>query len=147
MAYDPNYRDAEQAVRTQRERLYWMTLLTGLGNAAVLVLHLNGIETILLGWLVGGMVGALIVAGIRGHTDDYYNQLINAGMRLMALGLGVLLLLLWMHAETSLIARLIPGFAVLAEDAFLLALVLSLLFHAGYAFSYLRDRWPLGGEV
>jgi hypothetical protein len=144
MVYEPNSYDPEKAVRTQRERLYWMTLLTGLGNAAVLVLHLNGIETILLGWLVGGMVGALIVAGIRGHTDDYYNQLINAGMRLMAFGLGVLLLLLWMHAETSLIARLIPGFAVLAQDAFLLALVLSLLFHAGYAFAYLRDLLASG---
>ncbi|WP_324260299.1 hypothetical protein U4960_08890 [Altererythrobacter sp. H2] len=145
MAYNPNYRDAEKARQDQRERVYALTLLSGIGNIAALFLHINGIATIMLGWLVGGMVGALVVAGIQGRTDDYYNQLTSSGLRLMALGLGTLLLLLWAQTETALAARWIPGLAVLAQDALLLAMILTLLFHLGYAYSYLRDRWAAGG--
>lgn len=144
MPYDPKASSLGDIEAKQRERLYWLTLLSGLGNVAVLGLYLYGADTILLGWLVGGIVGALLVAGFRGHTDDYYNQLITSGLRLMAFGLGIMLLLLWIHAETALLVRLMPGIATLAADAFMLALILALLFHGGYAFAFLRDRLPTG---
>ena len=144
MPYDPKASALDDVTAKQRERLYWLTLLSGLGNVAVLGLYLYGAATILLGWLVGGIVGALLVAGFRGHTDDYYNQLVTSGLRLMAFGLGITLLLLWIQEETALLVRLIPGIATLAANAFLLALVLALLFHGGYAFAYLRDRLPTG---
>lgn len=142
MPYEPNPRPSREEARAlHRERLYWLTLLTGLANLALLAMHVAGASIALEGWLVGGVTGSLLVAGFRGHTDDYYNQLVGTGMRLMTFGIGILLLLTWMQQETSLVSRLVPGFDRLAGDGFLLMLSLGLLFHAGYAFAYLRDRW------
>ncbi len=67
MPYELYSHDAEQAEIAQRERLYWLTLLFGIGTIAALALH------------------------------------------------------------------------SIDADAYLLVLILGLMFHAGYAFAYLRD--------
>ena len=146
MVYDPNAPvDREKAVAAQRERLYWLTLLSGLGNAVLLALHLIGAETILVPWIAAGVAGALITAGIRGISDGYYNDLVSVGLRWMAFALGVLTLLLWINADLSLLV--FPWVDRLADDGFLLALVLGLAFHAGYAFAYIKDIVWKGSEL
>ncbi|RJY08511.1 hypothetical protein D6201_03285 [Aurantiacibacter aquimixticola] len=136
----------DAAVRAHRERLYSLTLASGVANIVALVMHLNGASSILLGPIFGATCGSLIVAGIKGNTDSYYNALVSVGLRWMAFSLGVLLLLLWMQAEASIIDRLIPGFEILAKDSFILALTLGLFFHGGYAFAFLFDTLRSGKD-
>ena len=149
MAYQPGggYRiDHERNFREHRERMYWLTLAAGAVNAVLIPLHLAGSELAFFGPLAGGMCGSLIAAGIKGQMDGYYKSLCNIGLSWMAFGLGVAMLLLFIHNDTSLVARLIPGFDRFASDSLLFALCLGLLFHAGYAFAYFKDRLPFGGN-
>jgi hypothetical protein len=140
MVYQPNFYDPEQAVAAQRERLYWLTLVSGVESIVAIAMHLAGVDNFVLnGLIIGGVAGALIVAGIRGRTDGYYQDLVAVGMRWAAFALGIFILLSWASENTSLIGRLIPGFDALNGDTYLLALSLALIFHAGYAFAYLRD--------
>ena len=146
MVYDPHsVVEHEKRIAAQRERLYWLTLLSGLGNFALLALHIFGAETTLVPWIAAGVAGALITAGIRGITDGYYNELVGVGLRWMAIVLGVLTLLLWINADLSLLV--FPWVDRLADDGFLLALVLGLAFHAGYAFAYIKDIVWKGSEL
>ncbi|KLI63911.1 hypothetical protein [Aurantiacibacter marinus] len=147
MPYEPYTHDPEQAVIAQRERLYWLTLVSGLGNIAALVLHwIDADDFLLSGVIIGSVAGSLLVAAIRGRTDGYYQDLVAFGTRCTAFALGVFLLLLWADNNTSLFRRLIPGFETLTGDAYLLALILGLVFHAGYAFAYLRDLITSKGD-
>ena len=149
MPYKPStgYRiDHERNQREHRERLYWLTLASGAVNVIAIPLHLSGANIAFMGPLFGGMCGSLIVAGFKGNTDGYYRSLVGTGLSWMAFGLGVVMLLLWIDSNTSLMDRLIAGFDILAGDSLLLALGLALLFHAGYAFAYLRDRLPFGSD-
>ncbi len=141
MSYRPTTQDPEASARAHRERLYLMTLASGVANIAVLIVHVGDVFSAFLGPLLGGMCGSLIFAGIKGNTDSYYRALVGLGLRWMSFALGVLALLLWTHTETSLVELLIPAFPRLTGDAFLLALILGLFFHAGYAFAYLRDQF------
>ncbi|WP_271077803.1 hypothetical protein [Aurantiacibacter sp. MUD61] len=146
MSYTPMTHDPEAAMREHRERLYWLTLATGVVNIIALAMHLAGMTSAFIGPLIGGMCGSLIVAGMKGNTDGYYQSLVSEGLRWMAAALGVGLLVLWADADSSLVERFIPRFDILAKDSLLLALILSLFFHAGYAFAYLRDLIFAGAE-
>ncbi|GGD51685.1 hypothetical protein GRI62_05935 [Erythrobacter arachoides] len=149
MPYEPSggYRiDHDRNQREHRERLYWLTLASGVINAVMVPLHLAELETAFVGPLIGGVIGSLLVAGMKGSTDGYFRSLVDTGLSWMAFGLGLAMLLLWIDSNTSLMDRLVPGFDRLAGNSLLLALVLGLLFHAGYAFAYMRDRLPFGGD-
>ncbi|MGB3165342.1 MAG: hypothetical protein WBA68_01040 [Alteraurantiacibacter sp.] len=142
MPYEPHSYSYEKhaANAAHRERLYWLTLVSGATNLIVLVLYVIGAMDGLLAPLIGAMCGSLIAAAIWNRQDDYYNALVTAGFRWMSAALGTVLLLLWMHGATSLIDRPLPGFERFAGDIYLLALTLALMFHAGYSFAYLFDK-------
>lgn len=145
MPYDPHsVVEHEKRIAAHRERLYWLTLVSGATNLIVLVLYLIGSMDGLLAPLIGAMCGSLIAAGMWGRTDDYYNALVSVGFRWMSAALGIALLLLWIQSKMAVIERLIPGFDRLAGDSYLLALCLALVFHAGYAFAYLFDKLRKG---
>ncbi|WP_435417643.1 hypothetical protein WAB17_12335 [Parerythrobacter aurantius] len=148
MPYDPNPKvDKASLDAQQRVRVYWMTLVSGAANVLALVLHLQSIDDFALrGPLVGAVAGAIILAGIRGNTDGYYQQLVNIGVRWTMIALGIAVLVLWAHRETSLVGRLLPGIERLAADPYLLALLLGVIFHAGYAFAYVRDLASDAGD-
>lgn len=141
MPYDPNPKvDKNQLVAEQRVRIYWLTLVSGAAIVLALMLHLLAIDIgIMSGPLIGIVAGSLMMAGIRGYTDDYYQQLVAVGMRWTMATLGVLVLVFWAHGQTSLIARLLPGVSWLEADAYGLVLLLGAAFHVGYSFAYLRD--------
>ena len=141
MPYDPNPKvDKNMLVAQQRVRVYWLTLISGAASVIALVLHLLAIANFsLIGPLIGSVAGSLMVAGIRGYTDSYYQQLVAVGMRWTMVTLGALVLVLRANGETSLVARLLPGVNALDADAYMLVLILGVAFHAGYAFAYLRD--------
>lgn len=141
MPYDPNPKvDKSVLIAEQRVRIYWLTLLSGLTSVLALTLHLLAINNFsLTGFIIGSMAGSLIFAGIRGYTDDYYQQLVTVGMRWTMVALGIAVLALWAHGETALVARLLPAVKTLAADTYLLVLILGVVFHAGYCFAYLRD--------
>ncbi|RPF70316.1 hypothetical protein [Aurantiacibacter spongiae] len=140
MALHPDSWRFENARTRHRERLYWLTLLTGLANVGVLALYLaDAVDSIIVGYMVGGMAGSLLAAGIRGRSDGYYQQLAGVGMRWTMVVLGILVLSLWL-ADTGIAARSTPVLPVLAGDAYLGTLILALAYHAGYAVAFLRDR-------
>ncbi len=144
MVYEPNSYDPEKAMIAHRERLYWLTLLTGLGNIALIAMYLAEVDMFLVGWLVGGVAGSVIVAGTRGNTDSYYQSLVGMGLRWMAFALGAVAVLLMPVSSRSLIEVFIPDASIVTRDGYLLTLILALVFHAGYAFAYLRDLLASG---
>lgn len=146
MPYDPNPWNPENVTQDQRERVYWLVPLAGAANLIALIFYLVGVDGMPSALTVGASVGAMLVAGIRWQTDSYFNDLANMGTRWLMAGLGTVLFFLWMEADTSLLSRFQPAITVLTGDAFLLALCLGLLFHAGYAYAYLRDHFSSGAE-
>ena len=107
----------------------------------------------------GVMIGGLINGAMSYKSDDYFRAQCFVGMTwsiaLVALYLCALLLLalsdiafvagyrMTSGGETERIPMSAAGYA---NDATLLAMLVSLAFYSGFAFAMLRDRFSTGGE-
>ncbi|APE28718.1 hypothetical protein [Aurantiacibacter gangjinensis] len=147
MPYRPNTYDHEAALKAHRERLYWLTLLSGLANIALIALYATGTDFVLSGVMLGGVIGSLVVTAFRGNTDDYYQALSLTGLRWMAVTVGFLALVLMPLSDRTLVEIFAPGLAPFATDSIMVLLIACLAFHAGYAFAYLRDSLLVRGAA
>ncbi|PKP98683.1 MAG: hypothetical protein CVT76_01905 [Alphaproteobacteria bacterium HGW-Alphaproteobacteria-15] len=106
----------------------------------------------------GGNVGVLLASTITGRTDDYFRSLCATGHRWVVFALSIYMLAAWLaqiadlsHAAGSALSTgsfngstSVP--IALIFDAYLFAIILSLIFYAGYGFAWLRDHFTTSGE-
>lgn len=123
------------------------------GSVISLGLYLFGIDGIVTGWTLGAAVGGLLASKFNRRIDDYYVSLCSTGERWVVFALGVYLLSGWFTWTVDL--SMPSGLGVLARegaplpdrapalffDGMLAAHVLVVIFYAGYAFHWVRDRF------
>ncbi len=118
-------------------RLVWVS-----AGASVLMLALHlvnpkgDIPGIAMGIAAGGMMQCLMVA----RMDGYYRSLYAMGQTFLTAYASLCLTAFWfldaVNAEGRIAALLRPWLA----DGYLIAICGAVVFYAGYAFAWLRDR-------
>lgn len=121
-------------------------------SIALLPLYLTGFEGIIYGWMMGGAAGGLLGSTITGRTDDYFRSLAAMGHRWAIFAVFAYLILGWLAYLTDLAVPAGLGMlatdmraeqsraAALLFDGHLAAIMLAIIYHAGYGYQWLRDR-------
>lgn len=141
--------------RSYRYRMMWV----GAGGALFSFANLFiGMENFLSAVAYGAMAGGPISVAFKTISDEYLMSLLQTGMRWMSTALGAYLAVLfflasgdvanaWGYALGSGESRAPSGVsALIATDGLLVALSLSLVFYAGYAFQWARDQFEAGED-
>lgn len=143
---------------TDRSYAYKYVWFSAACSVVLLPLYLFGAQGLPYGWVFGGTVGGLLASAVTGRTDDYYRSLCAVGHRWVACALSLYILAGWFLYLTDvgspagrgmLSAGISPGptgAAALFFDGQLAAIMLAIIYHAGYGFQWLRDRaWSEDG--
>ena len=121
-------------------------------SVAVLPLYLTGYDGIIYGWIFGGAAGGVLASTITGRTDDYFRTIVAVGHRWAMFAMFAYMILGWFADMTDLATS--PGrtildgqqpvsgnaAAALFFDGQLAAIILAIVYHAGYGYQWLRDR-------
>lgn len=154
MPYQP-YTSTE----VDRSYAYKSAWISAACSVVTLPLYLLGYDGIVYGWIFGGAVGGVLASALTGRTDDYFRSLCAVGHRWVMLVLGTYMLAGWL--VWTITDVLPPARGVLSEtnviradagvamffDAQLVAIVLVIVFHAGYGFQWLRDHMETQVEL
>ena len=147
MPYRP-YTPAE----TDRSYAYKTVWVSAACSVILLPLYLSGFEGIIFGWIMGGAAGGLMASTLTGRTDDYFRSLVAVGHRWAMFALFAYMILGWLAYTIDLAAPAGRGMlagtgrneqggaASLLFDGQLAAIMLTIIYHAGYGFQWLRDR-------
>ncbi|MEL7217777.1 MAG: hypothetical protein AAGK01_05015, partial [Pseudomonadota bacterium] len=112
-----------------------------------------GWDNIVMAILFGASVGGLIVAFFANRADEYFQTMLNTGMRwvmlVLALGLFAAFLLNIFDVSYSVGFTFASSEEARSEgspfryfhDANVLGTGLMVVFYAGYAFAWAKDRW------
>ena len=154
MPYDPHAPTAES--RNLQFVIMWLGWIM---TVLCLLQYLFMPELRWMAFGYGIMIGGLINAGLSFGSDSYFRSQCFVGMSwsllLVAIYLFVLLILavsdiafvagyrMTSDGETERIPMTAAGYA---NDATLLAILVSLAFYSGFGFAMLRDRLFMGGE-
>jgi hypothetical protein len=137
---------------TDRSYAYKYVWVSAACSVTLLPLYLAGVEGIIYGWVMGGAAGGLLASTITGRTDDYFRSLVAVGHRWAIFAVFVYMILGWIAYATDvavpagrgLMAGEIrgeqTGGAALLFDGHLAAIILAIIYHAGYGYQWLRDR-------
>ncbi|MBB3032938.1 hypothetical protein [Alteriqipengyuania lutimaris] len=154
MPYDPH------ALTPEGRNLQFVVMWLGLVATIICLVQyvfLPDLHWMAIGY--GVIVAGLINAGFSYGSDDYFRSQCHVGMRwsivLVAIYLSVLFIL--SVSDLAYVAgyrvsaggapdRMPMNAAGYANDATLLAMIVSLAFYAGFASAMLRDRFALGGD-
>ena len=143
---------------TERSNAYKGIWIGALCAIVTLPLFLMGFDGVAAAIPFGGNVGVLLASTITGRTDDYFRSLCATGHRWVVFALSIYMLAAWLaqiadlsHAAGSALSTgsfngstSVP--IALIFDAYLFAIILSLIFYAGYGFAWLRDHFTTSGE-
>lgn len=144
---------------TDRSYAYKYVWASAACSVTLLPLYLTGFEGIIYGWVMGGAAGGLLASTITGRTDDYFRSLVAVGHRWAIFALFAYMILGWFAYVTGL--AIPPGLGILAGathahenrsaallfDGHLAAIILAIIYHAGYGFQWLRDRAGSGDKA
>jgi hypothetical protein len=126
-------------------------------SVALLPIYLFGVRGP-YGLILGGAVGGLVASAITGRTDDYFRSLCAVGHRWVVVALGIYMFAgftLYLSDVASPVGRgflsadgqpVSVGGAALFFDGHLAAIILAIVYHAGYGYQWLRDRIGSGDE-
>ncbi|MFL0670716.1 MAG: hypothetical protein ACJLS3_04600 [Erythrobacter sp.] len=137
---------------TDRSYAYKYVWASAACSVTLLPLYLVGFDGIIYGWIMGGAAGGLLASTITGRTDDYFRSLVAVGHRWAIFALFAYMILGWFACVVDLAVP--PGFGILAGevreehsggatllfDGHLAAIMLAIIYHAGYGYQWLRDR-------
>lgn len=147
MSYRP-YTPAE----TDRSFVYKYVWFSAACSVTLLPLYLTGFEGIIYGWIMGGAAGGLLASTITGRTDDYFRSLVAMGHRWAMFAVFAYMILGWLAYVTDLAVPAGRGMladdlpaeqsraAALLFDGHLAAIILAIIYYAGYGYQWLRDR-------
>ncbi len=149
MPFDPQAPSEQDRSRTHA--LIWF------GAACALLSLVNrflGMDNMMAVIAYGGTAGGLLQAALSRASDEYLRGLYNVGWRAMGTGVALYLMALFVFAGGDLSRQAghwassgtkpsdgvfdISGFLV---DPISLCVILAILFYAGFAFAWLRDRF------
>lgn len=135
---------------SQRSYAYKYVWFGAACSVALLPLYLFGVRGP-YGFIFGGAVGGLLASTLTGRADDYFRSLCANGHRWVVFALS-----LYMFAGFTLYlfgvatpsghdlsgsseAASVGGMA-LFFDGHLVGIILTIVYHAGYGYQWLRDR-------
>jgi len=137
---------------TDRSYAYKSVWASAACSVALPPLYLTGYDGIIYGWIFGGAAGGLLASTITGRTDDYFRSLVAVGHRWAMFAVFAYMILGWFAYMTDLAVppgrtildgqQPVPGNAAAALffDGQLAAIILAIIYHAGYGYQWLRDR-------
>ena len=148
--------DPQAPTEEDRSRAFTATWVGLAGSVLMIVGTIFGLDNIVFSLALGAAVGGLIIAAFQGHADDYFRSLSSVGTRWIAAALAIYLFVAFLIQLADVAYS--AGFAASSGqepesryaswayvfDGPLVAASLALVYHAGFAFAWLRDR--LGGE-
>jgi hypothetical protein len=148
MPYNPQA--IGESDRSNQYRMMWV----GAGGALFSFANLFvGMDNVLSAMAYGAMAGGPLSVAFGSRADEYLRSLMDTGLRWMSAVLGGYLMVLfvlasgdvanrWGYALGSGESRAPSGVTeLIAMDGLLVAFSLSLVFYAGYAFQWVRDRF------
>ena len=148
MPYDPTAPDTYEL-----SKVYQTIWISAAASIPTFINAFIGWDNILMAILFGASVGGLIVAFFGNRADEYFQTMINTGMRwvmlVLALGLFTAFLLNIFDISYSTGFLFAAGEAERPEvstyqyfqDANVLGTGLMITFYAGYAFAWCKERW------
>lgn len=137
---------------TDRSYAYKYVWASAACSVTLLPLYLAGVEGIIYGWAMGGAAGGLLASTITGRTDDYFRSLVAVGHRWAIFALFAYMIFGWFAyvvgwatpAGFGMLAGKArdeqSGAAELLFDGHFAAIILAIIYHAGYGYQWLRDR-------
>lgn len=104
------------------------------------------------GLIFGGAVGGLLASTITGRTDDYFRSLCAVGHRWVVFALSVYMFAGFTFSLADVATP--PAHGILSDrsepapvggmalffDGHLAAIILAIVYHAGYGYQWLRDK-------
>lgn len=144
---------------TDRSYAYKYVWFSAACSVVLLPIYLFGAQGLPYGWVLGGTVGGLLASAITGRTDDYYRSLCAVGHRWLAFGLGLYIVAGWLLSIVDIgtpagwgvlstaDAQSPLGGAALFFDGQLAAIILAIIYHAGYAYQWFYDRMTAGADA
>ena len=147
--------DPQAPTEEDRSRAFTATFVGLAGSVVTTVGAVFGWDNIVFTLALGAAIGGLIIAAFHGHSDDYFRSLSSVGTRWLAAALAIYLFCAFLIQLADLAYSI--GFAASSGqvpesgygswtyllDGPLVAAFLALVYHAGFAFAWLRDQ--LGG--
>lgn len=148
MPYKPG--SISQEDRERQYNMIWLSAACSLLNFANVFI---GNDTAISAWFLGASVGGITAGLIAHRADDYFQSLVNVGLRWAGATIGIYMIAAWL-LDTLDIAysagymlsndvSAVPDerMALFLTDARTLAAFTVVVFHAGYTFAWLRDRF------
>jgi hypothetical protein len=144
------YRPFAQS-ESQRSYAYKYVWFGAACSVALLPVYLLGVHGP-YGLIFGGAVGGLFASAITGRTDDYFRSLCTVGHRWVMVALSLYMFAgftLYLFGDATPPGRGVlsgstqppaVGSMALFYDGHLAAIVLTIIYHAGYGYQWIRDR-------
>lgn len=145
--------DPQAPTEADRSRAFTATWFGLAGSVVITVGAALGWDNIIFSLALGAAIGGLIIAAFRGHSDDYFRSLASVGTRWMAAALAIYLFgaFLIQLADVAYGVGFSassgqepnPRYATWAYffDGPIVAAILCLSYHIGFAFAWMRDRY------
>lgn len=145
--------DPQAPTEEDRSRAFTTTWVGLAGSIVTTTGAVLGWDNIVFSLALGAAVGGLIIAAFQGHFDDYFRSLSAVGTRWLAAVLAIYLFCAFLVQIADLAYGI--GFAASSGrlpdagnesrayilDGPFVAAFLALVYHAGFAFAWLRDRF------
>lgn len=135
-----------------RSYAYRHVWVSAAGSLILLAVYLLEIAKPFNAFIVGTVAGGLIGSAVIGRSDDYFRSLCAVGHRWVFMALGIYLFAGWAVSEYTDVPT--PGLFALSGaaqppqcavtalfyDGYFAAIMLAIVYHAGYGYQWLRDR-------
>lgn len=148
MPYKPNTIDSKD-----RSSAYGYIWFSAFCSVIYLASAILGVDASIVGVIWGGAAGGMIVGAFAYYTDDYFQSMCLVGMRCVLMGMAAFILIEAFfsiidvsHSAGQMLADPEGGvpdsrFALYFTDAKTIIALLAVLFHAGYVYTWLKDRF------
>ena len=148
MPYDPF-----APTEADRSRSYWLIWFGAAGAVMLAIDLVAGLDTLITALARGAASGGLLVSAMPSRTDSYFQSLCSVGHRWAVAAVGAYMIVLFFLDITDVAYgagyRLASGNAPsgstgdpsILTNGWVALLGVSLVFYAGYAFAWTRDRF------
>ena len=148
MPYDPHAH-----TEADRSRSYWL-IWFGAAGALLLAIDLfAGLDPLITALARGAASAGLLISAMPARTDSYFQSLCSVGHRWAVAAVGAYMIVLFFLDITDVAYgagyRLASGVALsestadqsILTDGWITLLGVSIVFYAGYAYAWARDRF------
>lgn len=133
--------DPQPITQKQRTIAYGTMWLGAVGSLLLLASHLAGWHVGKSGPVLGIAAGGMLSVAWNYRMDDYFRSLCAKGQQFLTFFMGAYLLVLWADITLHDDGKADGLFTAWMADGYMAAISASVVFYAGYAYAYIRDRF------